>query len=205
MSLSSAEISSLLADCELSIGPSQAEQLSNYLHLLLKWNVRTNLPAVRASQEIVRLHFAHSLFCSRHIAPSAHTLLDFGSGAGFPGIPIALARPAIRATLAESQGRKAAFLREAVRVLNLNVQIWAQRVEAMPAEQLFDAITLRAVDQMESACRIAASRLAPGGQILILTTLRLTDSTTALLPDISWRHPIHLPHTEHGVLLIGTR
>ncbi len=203
MSLSAAEIASLLASAGIPADPPLSEQLSAYLALLLKWNARTNLTAIREPSEIVLRHFADSLFCARHLAPSAHTLLDFGSGAGFPGIPIALAHPQIHVTLAESQNRKAAFLREAVRRLHLNAEIWSERVEAMPPEELYDAVTLRAVDQMESACRVAVQRVAPGGQILIFTTDRLIDSLISSIPSIAWQRPAHLPHSEHGLLLLG--
>src|SRR5260370_9522 len=109
--------------------------------LLLKWNARTNLTAIRDPEEIVRRHFGESLFAARHLNPttpdpSPMTLLDFGSGAGFPGLPIALLRPDLQVTLAESQNKKAAFLREAVRTLILpNVEVWDARVEALPANR----------------------------------------------------------------------
>src|SRR6266851_4493562 len=92
-------------------------RLSTYLDLLLKWNARTNLTAIRDPEEIVRRHFGESLFAAQHLDPATPTLLDFGSGAGFPGLPIALFHPGIQVTLAESQNKKAAFLREAVRSL----------------------------------------------------------------------------------------
>src|ERR1700733_707690 len=104
--------------------PAILPQLSVYLDLLLKWNARTNLTAIRDPEEIVRRHFGESLFAARHVDPDATTLLDFGSGAGFPGVPIALLRPKIQVTLAESQNKKASFLREIVRTLNLSAQIW---------------------------------------------------------------------------------
>src|ERR1700728_2858710 len=114
MHLSEAKIATLLTTY-LSDPPSESTllQLSTYLDLLLKWNARTNLTAVRDPQEIVRRHFGESLFAGRHVGTPA-TLLDLGSGAGFPGIPIALLRPEIAVTLAESQHKKAAFLREVV-------------------------------------------------------------------------------------------
>ena len=145
-------------------------KLSAYLDLLLKWNARTNLTAIRRPEEIVRRHFGESLFAALHLDPETPTLLDFGSGAGFPGIPIALLRPGIQVTLAESQNKKAAFLREAVRTLNLSSEVWAARVELMPAERRFHAITLRAVDRMEVALPIAEARLAAGGQLVLLMT-----------------------------------
>src|SRR5580704_7224389 len=94
--------------------PEILPQLSLYLDLLLKWNARTNLTAIRDPEEIVRRHFGESLFTAKHL-PACRTLLDLGSGAGFPGIPIQLALPELKVTLAESQNKKAAFLQEAVR------------------------------------------------------------------------------------------
>ena len=97
-------------------------QLSVYLDLLVKWNARTNLTAIREPEEMVRRHFGESLFAGVQIAGRVGkdaSLLDFGSGAGFPGLPIQLLLPGVRVTLAESQGKKASFLREAVRTLGL--------------------------------------------------------------------------------------
>src|ERR1700712_2190007 len=84
---------------------SLVEELSVYLDLLLKWNARTNLTAIREPEEIVRRHFGESLFAGRHL-PQADTLLDFGSGAGFPGLPIQLLCPDLAVTLGESQNKK---------------------------------------------------------------------------------------------------
>ena len=118
------------------VPPSLYAQLSAYLDLLLKWNARTNLTAIREPEEMVRRHFGESLFAGMHLgtrlSPGA-SLLDFGSGAGFPGLPIQLLHPEFQVTLAESQGKKASFLREAVRTLGLPTEVWPGRVEAMPA------------------------------------------------------------------------
>ena len=123
-----------------------------YLDLLLKWNARTNLTAIRDPEEIVRRHFGESLFAARHIPAETKTLLDFGSGAGFPGLPIALLHPEIQVTLAESQNKKSTFLREAVRTLALpNVEVWPNRVETMPPNRQFNVVALRAVDDMATA------------------------------------------------------
>jgi len=146
-------------------------QLSTYLDLLLKWNARTNLTAIRDPEEIVRRHFGESLFAGLHLSPhltADATLLDFGSGAGFPGLPIQLLLPQLRVTLAESQGKKASFLREAIRTLNLQTEVWAKRVEDLPASRLFDAVTLRAVDNMSVALTAASKRLAPKAWLVTL-------------------------------------
>jgi 16S rRNA (guanine527-N7)-methyltransferase len=150
--------------------PTLYAHLSAYLDLLLKWNARTNLTAIRNPEEIVRRHFGESLFAARQIPPGTRTLLDFGSGAGFPGLPIQLLRPEIAVTLAESQNKKATFLREVVRTLGLSTEIWASRVEETVPERRFDIVALRAVDDMAAALPAARTRISPGGQLLLLTT-----------------------------------
>jgi len=160
-------------------------QLSAYLDLLLKWNARTNLTAIRDPEKIVQRHFGEGLFAATQLAsrlaPEA-TLLDFGSGAGLPGLPIQLLLPELKVTLAESQGKKASFLREAVRNLGLGSEVWADRVESMPPTRHFGAITLRAVDRMPEALLTARSRLAPNGWLATLSTDRAPDATNVPLP-----------------------
>lgn len=165
--LSTERITQLLEPYLEPIPTILAGQLSLYLDLLLKWNARTNLTAIREPEEIVRRHFGESLFAGVHL-PKASTLLDFGSGAGFPGLPIQLLRPELAVTLAESQNKKATFLREAVRTLGLKTMIWADRVEAMPASHQFDIVTLRAVDYMAVALAAAEPRVRPGGIMAVL-------------------------------------
>lgn len=184
---------------EPQVEPGLYFRLSTYLDLLLKWNARTNLTAIRDPQEIVRRHFGESLFAGRHLGTS-ETLLDLGAGAGFPGLPIALLHSQIRVTLAESQNKKAAFLREAVRTLELpNVEVWAARAETLPATRLFRTVTLRAVDSMESALLAARQRIVPGGTLAVLSTLSQT-----FLKGLSGGRSIPLPNSESGVLYLQT-
>jgi 16S rRNA (guanine527-N7)-methyltransferase len=194
--LTESTIADLLTPYLPGIPATLPPQLSTYLDLLLKWNARTNLTAIRDPEEIVRRHFGESLFAARHIAPGTQTLLDFGSGAGFPGLPIALLRPEIAVTLAESQNKKATFLREAVRSLNLTTEVWSDRVEAMPAHRRFDAVTLRAVDKMEAALPAAIARIADGGQLALLTS-------TAQAPPGG--ETIQLPNSLSTILYLQTK
>src|SRR3984885_11775571 len=174
--------------------PAILPQLSVYLDLLLKWNARTNLTAIREPEEIVRRHFGESLFAARHIPVETKTLLDFGSGAGFPGLPIAVLRPKIQVTLAESQNKKSTFLREAVRTLGLqNVEIWPSRVESIPPNRLFNVVALRAVDEMATALPAARARITPGGQLLLLTTAAQASAGGTSIP---------LPNSKTGILHI---
>ena len=156
-----------------AVRPELISQLSVYLDLLLKWNARTNLTAIREPEEMVRRHFGESLFAGVHLGRRLAVdaaVLDFGSGAGFPGIPMQLLHPELRVTLAESQGKKASFLREAVRTLGLRTEVWAARVDTLPANRRFGAVTLRAVDHMQQALADARGRVAPGGWLVTLTT-----------------------------------
>jgi len=194
--LPESEIATLLTPY-LTVPPPKnlMPRLSTYLDLLLKWNARTNLTAIRDPEEIVRRHFGESLFAGCHLAADTQTLLDFGSGAGFPGLPIALLRPEIAVTLAESQNKKSTFLREAVRTLNLTTEIWPNRVEVMPSNRRFQTVALRAVDNMESALPAATARISSGGQLVLLTT-------NAHAPTNG--RSILLPSSQSGVLYLET-
>jgi 16S rRNA (guanine527-N7)-methyltransferase len=176
-------------------------QLAVYFELIVKWNARMNLTAVRAPEEIVRRHFGESLFAGAHLGACA-TLLDFGSGAGFPGLPMQLMRPGVQVTLAESQGKKAAFLREAVRELGLGTEVWAGRVEAMPAARQFDCVALRAVDKMAAAVREAAVRAVE--RLLIVGTFQSV-GTLDLGVSFQTVSRLALPESRDGVLLIARR
>ena len=177
------------------------EQLIIYLELILKWNARINLTAIRTPEEIVRRHFGESLFVGAHVG-ACGTLLDYGSGAGFPGVPIQLLRPDVKVTLAESHGKKAAFLHEVVRSLNLPSEVWAGRVEAMPAARRFDSVALRAVEEMERAAGEAGLRARE--QVLIVGTAR-QPSYPGLAEKFRMDEPVPLPESNDGVLWIARR
>ena len=189
---------------QLSISPLLATRLALYLELLVRWNARTNLSAVRDPEQIVLRHFGESLQCAAAIPQGLQTLLDFGSGAGFPGMPCALARSEITVTLAESQQKKAAFLQELSRTLNQPVTIHAGRVETMPAMRRFDVVTMRAVDRMQQACLAAQARLQPGGWLIVLTT-QSTLKQSGILRDFLEVCTVPLCGSEQGVLAMARR
>ena len=197
----------------LAANDTLCQHISTYIDILLHWNARINLTAIRSEEEIVTRHFGESLFAARHLFPNIYPvssvppvlkevdldgtrLADLGSGAGFPGIPIALIRPEISVTLAESQNKKSSFLREAVRTLKLpNVEVWAARAETLPADRQFRIVTLRAVDNMEDAITVAKGRIAPGGQLALLTTVSQVPNGGRSLP---------LPNSKFGILYLQT-
>ncbi len=175
-------------------------QLSIYLDLILKWNARVNLTAIRSPEEIVCRHFGESLFAASHLG-ACSTLLDFGSGAGFPGLPLQLLRPDVAVTLAESRTRKAAFLREVVRALSLPTEIWAERVESMPMERRFDTVALRAVDNMGAALQEASRRA--DHQLLILGTA--SAQYPAISKEFESESATSLPNSSESALRIFHR
>jgi 16S rRNA (guanine527-N7)-methyltransferase len=181
-----------------------AARFESYCSLLLRWNARTNLTAIRDEDGILRRHFVESIAAARSLPLSSGSFLDFGSGAGFPGIPVALCQPGLQVTLAESQGKKAAFLREAVRVLGLSTKVHSGRAEVMG--ETFDIVTLRAVDRMEAAVQAAVSLVSPGGWLVLLTTTGSQAATQAAAgPDFSWSSLTPLPGGENRALLPGQK
>ena len=198
-----AELNAILASAGLEpLHPSVGVAFSEYLALILHWNSKINLTAIREQEGILRRHFLESIVCARKLPETVRTLLDFGSGAGLPGVPIALCRPEIAVTLAESQTKKAAFLREVVRSLKLNCTVVHGRAEQMQGE--FDAVALRAVDRMQECVGAAKELVKPGGFLVLMTT---AGDAAALASGaghgISWEEPIEISSSEQQVIAIG--
>jgi 16S rRNA (guanine527-N7)-methyltransferase len=180
-----------------------AERFGAYAALLMRWNARMNLTAVRGPEGILRRHMVESIVCARLLPAGVRGLLDFGSGAGFPGIPIALCRPEIAVTLGESQGKKAAFLREVVRVLGLQAKVFGGRAETL-GEQ-FGCVTLRAVDRMGEAMRVAAGLVEEGGWLAVLTTRSDQEPIEGWAgAGFGWESR-DLPGSEERILVLGKR
>jgi 16S rRNA (guanine527-N7)-methyltransferase len=184
--------------------PARAlDQFLEYLGLLSRWNARLNLTSIHEPEEMIRRHVVECVFAAQHLPADVATLLDYGSGAGLPGIPIAICRPEIRVTLAESQGKKASFLREAVRVAGLGSEVYGERVETMPPLRKFDAVCMRAVEKMEFAIPIAIDHVER--YLVLLTTERSGSVYRELSPRVEWWAPIPLPNSERRVMAVGRR
>jgi 16S rRNA (guanine527-N7)-methyltransferase len=182
----------------------QTKQFSSYLSLILRWNARLNLTAVRDTESILSRHFVESIACARALPTGIRTLLDFGSGAGFPGIPIAICRPEIAITLAESHGKKAAFLQEAVRTLSLSAKVHTGRAEVLISK--FDCVTLRAVDKMDQAVNAATRLVAQTGWLSLMTTAADASRFQSIVgPEFRWQDPIALAGSERRILALGQK
>lgn len=200
------ELEQAMHDAGLPVLPESAlTRFQLYFDLLLKWNARLNLTAIRDRNSILRRHLVECIQCAQALPGSGGTLLDFGSGAGLPGIPIAICCPEIRVTLAESQRKKAAFLREAVRSLALSADVCDGRVEEMLPERTFDFVTLRAVDKMKDACRSGMERVSPSGWIVVFTTQNSERELKETLPAILWQPNLRMSTMDHGIITMGRR
>jgi 16S rRNA (guanine527-N7)-methyltransferase len=180
--------------------------ISKYIDLLLKWNARINLTAVRVPEEMVQRHFGESLFAARRLLSGgmAQHAVDVGSGAGFPGVPIALLAPSLRVTLVESSQKKATFLRELIRTLDLkNVEVFNDRAERYA--HVADLVTMRAVETFDKALGVAAQLVQSGGRIALMIGSSQVSEAKGLLPTMEWEEPIAVPGGHSRVLLVGTK
>jgi 16S rRNA (guanine527-N7)-methyltransferase len=186
-----------------------ASQISAYLELLLRWNARTNLTAIRGPEEIIRRHFGESLFAARQIFPAGNPILSFaasladvGSGAGFPGLPMKLWAPRLQVTLIEAQQKKATFLREVVRSLGLaGVEVRLNRAELVT--ESFDVVTMRAVERFDQVVVAAAGLVSPGGRLCLLIGEGQVAKTGEALPLLKWEKPVPIPTSRRRVVLVG--
>lgn len=113
-----------------TLRPQQLELLEKHYHLLLRWNLKINLTRITNVQDAVRYHYCESLYLAKRLPKGPLRIIDIGSGAGFPGIAVAIYRPDCTLDLVESHQRKAVFLREAARELT-NVRVLAARAETV--------------------------------------------------------------------------
>jgi 16S rRNA (guanine527-N7)-methyltransferase len=205
MSGAGARLNELLAEGRLAaVDEETAARFGDYVSLILRWNARVNLTAIRDEEGIVSRHIIESIILARLVPHRVASLLDFGSGAGLPGIPIALCRPEIAVTLAESQGKKAAFLQEAVRVLGIEVEVHAGRAEALDTD--FDCVILRAVDKMPKAVAAAVPLVAPVGWLALMTTASELEGLQRVAgTEFSWPIVKPLPGSSQRIVAFGSR
>ncbi len=176
----------------IELSPLQIQLLEKHFELLNRWNQVLNLTSIRKPGEIVERHYCESLFLATRLPPGALRVGDIGSGAGFPGIPLAIAKPDCSVALIESHQKKGVFLSEASREL-ANVKVLAQRAEHITEK--FDWVTSRAVRFAEIE-RVAAT-LAPN--VAILAGTEPPNDTC-----FTWNNPIAVPWGDKRKLWLGT-
>jgi 16S rRNA (guanine527-N7)-methyltransferase len=152
----------------LDLPQAARDRMAAHLELIAKWNRVHNLTAVRETDQMVVLHLLDSLSLLPHLG-GAKTLLDVGTGPGFPGIPVAIARPDLQVTLLDSSHKKCTFLEQAKTELGLaNVTVVCERVEQWKPAQRFDAVVSRAFAELSDFVTQSQHLVAPGGRLLAM-------------------------------------
>jgi 16S rRNA (guanine527-N7)-methyltransferase len=181
----------------LTLSEQQVHQLYEHYELLQLWNKKINLTSVKAGVETVIRHYCESLFFGAHFPgdPERVAVADLGSGAGFPGVPLAILKPEWKVALIESNQRKAVFLRESTRDLN-NVSVLAERAEDISIA--YDWLVSRAVSPDEVLKNVP--RLA--SQVGLM--LGEDDfSTVKSISNIAWSEPLRLPWGDRRICVYG--
>jgi len=156
-----------------SIGKPEMEQFAVYHRELLLWNRRINLVSEKSSQQIVVRHFLDSLTAAPGIEQPEGSLLDIGSGGGFPGLPLRIVMPGLQVTLVESSRKKTSFLSHIIRMLALDeVMVIRERVEVLIGERAcaggFDTVISRAAFKLPELLRMSSFFLKPGGTLIAM-------------------------------------
>ncbi|MBI2815696.1 MAG: 16S rRNA (guanine(527)-N(7))-methyltransferase RsmG [Acidobacteria bacterium] len=198
------------AQLQLEFTALQMNQCACHFSLLLKWNAQVNLTSLKDPREIAYRHFGESLFLTRVLQPSPtdSSLIDVGSGGGFPGLPLKVAWPWLRVVLLEPNHKKAAFLKEVIRTCSLkNAEVRAERVEAVCTGNLQGSaslVVLRAVALGEDVLDQLRRLLAPGGRVALF--LGTDDSgRVETHAGFEWTTPVPILHSHHRVILVGRR
>jgi len=178
------------------VSEPQVDLLWQHYELLVRWNRVVNLTGISRLEEALMRHYCESLFVALHLPAEPVSVLDVGSGAGFPGVPMAIYRPDCLVTLTESHQRKAAFLREATRSLP-NVRVVAKRAESIT--ETFDWVVSRAVP-WEQLRRRAAWLGRTVGLLLSLSDAQ----RVRVSEEWRWQAPVPVPWSRTGVLLLGS-
>ena len=168
------------AQIGIRLGPGEQALFAAYHRELLLWNRRINLISARSTKEIVIRHFLDSLTPAPFLDKPDGTLIDLGSGGGFPGIPLRIALPGLKVTLVEASRKKSSFLSHILRALVLDgVQVVRERVEILAAGEIlagsFDTLISRASFRLPELLRMASFFLTPGGQLIAMKGQDLRD------------------------------
>ena len=192
-----AELDAVIRELGVEVGEAARAKLVGHYRLLERWNRRLNLTRIREPRDVARLHFGESLFLARECGLEAGSVVDLGSGPGFPGLPIAAWRPQIRVTLVESVGKKAVFLSEVAREWP-NVAVWNLRMEEI--KDPFDWAVARAVSPVEMAPVLA--RITHRAAIL---TGPEGAEELAKSTEFAWGPPRRAPWGRERLLVVGER
>lgn len=157
----------------IALSNGQLQQFDVYQNELLDWNAKINLISEQSAHDIIARHFLDSLTALRYITPPDAKIIDVGSGAGFPGLPLKIAHPSLNLYLLEANRKKVSFLKHVVRLLNLSaVDIIHDRVENIIRENVyreqFDVLISRASFKLPQLCSFCRYFITPAGRLIAL-------------------------------------
>jgi 16S rRNA (guanine527-N7)-methyltransferase len=195
-----------LAEFKLPSYDDQVLQIQQYIRILLTWNEKISLTAIRDPLEILYRHFCESMYAAISAPVENGRLADVGSGGGFPGLPLKIIRPNLRVFLVESNLKKATFLAEVIRELGLkDAQVLVRRYEELHEEMApLDYVCSRALGEFPGFLEWAGSNQTGAKQVILWIGARD-------LPDIQkisgweWQEPISVPHSLRRLLLVGAK
>ena len=194
-----------LGEFQLLANDEQVLQIQQYIKILLMWNEKVNLTAIRDPLEILYRHFCESMYAVEAIPLKNGRLADAGSGGGFPGLPLKIIRPDLQVFLVESNIKKVTFLAEVIRELGLKgAQVLARRYEELGEEVApLDYVCSRALGEFPAFLEWARSEQIAAKQVILWIGARD-------LPEIQkiggWQwDPIEVPHSLRRLLLVGTK
>ena len=183
----------------------QCGLIRDYAGLLLRWNRQVSLTKITDPVEILQFHFGESLYALTTAIVGDGRLADVGSGAGFPGVPLAIANGDLRVTLLEPNLKKSVFLSEVVRELHLsNVEVVRSRMEEFGSKPL-DYVTSRALGQFGEFMKFSGRVLVPGGRAVLWIGLEDSKELALEYPEWEWSGPQLIPASERRYLVYATR
>ncbi len=204
--LDESTVQGLLRPFELDLDKTQIRQILLYLDLLLRWNKMINLTSIKSPEECITRHFGESLYLARW-AKLHGSLLDVGSGAGFPGLVLRIAFPSLRITLLEPIAKKRAFLKEAARACGMgSIEVRPDRLEdftPVGAGHGFDILTARAVGDHRTLVRDAAEVLRPEGIVCLWLGHEQGLALAGYSTRVQWGEPIRIPLTREREIWVG--
>ena len=204
--LSADIINKALREFNIEAQPEQVVAIQEYMALLLAWNEKINLTAIRDPLEVLYRHFCESMFAAVAVPLQAGRLADVGSGGGFPGLALKIIRPKLQVFLIESNVKKATFLAEVVRELELaDTRVLVSRYEELGEEITpLDFACSRALGEFDKFLGWAGSERVTAGQVILWTGGRDLDEIRKI-KGWSWREPLPIPHSLQRFLLVGVR
>ncbi len=205
-SLSGDTIRQSLGTFGISVNDEQVFCIQQYIKILLHWNEKLNLTAIRDPLEILVRHFCESMFGAVAVPVASGRLADIGSGAGFPGIPMRILHPEIALSLIESNIKKGTFLAEVVRDLELkNTRVLISRYEELGEELApLDVVCSRAVGDFGPFLAWAASDKVSADKVVLWIGGRDIEEAKRSL-EWNWQEPIAVPQSLRRYLLVGTK